>query len=164
MIMMALASAINPFIGQNLGAGNFERVKEGIRFVNRFVIKWGFVTAVVLALIAKPLSSILNNDLAVISIVSLFLWIIPISYGLFGVMMTANSSLNVLHRPLHATAISFIQMFVMFIPLALLGSEFFGISGIFGASMFSKIVAGIGAYYWLNRALKYELGEKRNVS
>ena len=26
--MMALASAINPFIGQNLGAGNFERVKE----------------------------------------------------------------------------------------------------------------------------------------
>ncbi len=164
VIMMALASAINPFIGQNLGAGNFERVKEGVRFVNRFAIKSGFVAAVVLALIAKPLSSILNSDSAVISIVSLFLWIIPISYGLFGVMMTTNSSLNVLHRPLHATAISFLQMFVMFIPLAFLGSELYGIKGIFGASMFSKIVAGIGAYYWLKRALKYELVEKGNVS
>ena len=162
--MMALASAINPFIGQNLGAGNFERVKEGVRFVNRFAIKWGFAAAVVLALIAKPLSSILNSDSEVISILSLFLWIIPISYGLFGVMMITNSSLNVLHRPLHATAISFIQMFVMFIPLAFLGSEFFGIKGIFGASMFSKTVAGIGAYYWLKRTLKHELAEKRNVS
>jgi len=48
-------------------------------------------------------------------------------------MMVSNSSLNVLHRPLHATAIAFIQMFVMFIPLAFLGSELFGIIGIFGA-------------------------------
>ena len=160
VIMMALSSAINPFIGQNYGAGKFERVREGVKFVNRFALKWGLATAVVFALVAKPLSSILTSDSDVNSIVSLFLWIVPISYGLFGIMMTTNSSLNVLHRPLHATAIAFIQMFVMFIPLALLGSEFFGIKGIFGASTISKILAGIGAYYWLKRTLYYELTEK----
>ncbi len=158
--MMALSSAINPFIGQNLGAGKFERVTEGVRFVNRFALKWGFVAAVALALTAKPVASVLNSDSEVISIVSLFLWIIPISYGLFGVMMITNSSLNVLNRPLHATAIAFIQMFVIFIPLAFIGSEIFGIIGIFGASTLSKTVAGIGAYYWLKRALRYEFAEK----
>ena len=55
-------------------------------------------------------------------------------------------------------------MFVMFIPFAFLGSELFGIKGIFGASTLSKLLAGMGAYYWLKRALKYELAEKRNVS
>ena len=164
VIMMALSSAINPFIGQNLGAGKFERVTAGIRFVNHSALKWGMVAAVVLALAAKPLASIFNVDEEVVSILSLFLWIVPISYGLYGVMMLTNSALNVLHRPLHATAIAFIQMFVIFIPLAFLGSELFGIIGIFGASTFSKLLAGIGAYYWLKRALKYELAEKRNVS
>ena len=164
VIMMALSSAINPFIGQNLGAGKFERVTEGIRFVNHSALKWGMVAAVVLALAAKPLASIFNVDEEVVSILSLFLWIVPISYGLYGVMMLTNSALNVLHRPLHATAIAFIQMFVMFIPLAFLGSELFGIIGIFGASTLSKLLAGIGAYYWLKRALKYELAEKSNVS
>jgi len=135
VIMMALSTAINPFIGQNIGAGKFERVTDGVRFVNRFALKWGIIAAVALALTAKPLSSVLNSDAEVILIVSLFLWIIPISYGLFGIMMVSNSSLNVLHRPLHATAIAFIQMFVMFIPLAFLGSELFGIIGIFGASI-----------------------------
>ena len=164
VIMMALSSAISPFIGQNLGAGNFERVREGVRFAIRFALKWGFVAAVVLALTAKPVASLLNTDSEVISIVTLFLWIIPVSYGLFGVMMITNSSLNVLHRPLHATAIAFIQMFVIFIPLAFLGSELYGIKGIFGASTLSKVVAGIGAYYWLKRALNSEFAEKRNVS
>jgi len=164
VIMMALSSAINPFIGQNLGAGKFERVTAGIRFVNQSALKWGMVAAVVLALVAKPLASVFNVDEEVISILSLFLWIVPISYGLYGVMMLTNSALNVLHRPLHATAIAFIQMFVMFIPFAFLGSELFGIIGIFGASTLSKLLAGIGAYYWLKRALKYELAEKRNVS
>ncbi|MCH8928662.1 MAG: MATE family efflux transporter [Candidatus Marinimicrobia bacterium] len=164
VMMMALSSAINPFIGQNLGAQKFERVKEGIIYVNRFALKWGIVAAVILALVAKPFASVLHADAEVISIVSLFLWIVPISYGLYGIMMIANSSLNVLHRPLHATAIAFIQMFVMFIPLAFIGSELIGIKGIFGASMISKTVAGIGAYYWLKRAIKNDITEKYKVS
>ena len=157
VIMMALSSAINPFIGQNLGAGKFARVTEGVRFVNKSALKWGMVATVVLALVAKPLASVLNSDAEVISIVTLFLWIVPISYGLFGVMMVSNSTLNVLRRPLHATAIAFIQMFVIFIPFAFLGSELFGIKGIFGASAISKLLAGIGAYYWLNRMLDQEI-------
>lgn len=160
VVMMALASAINPFIGQNLGAGKFERVREGVRYVTQFALKWGLVAAVLLALTAKPLTSILTGDPEVNSIIVLFLWIVPISYGLFGIMMLTNSSLNVLNRPLHATAIAFIQMFVIFIPLAFIGSEHFGIPGIFGASTLSKTVAGIGAYYWLKRVLRYELTEK----
>ena len=40
VIMMALSSAINPFIGQNLGAGKFARVTEGVRFVNKSALKW----------------------------------------------------------------------------------------------------------------------------
>jgi Na+-driven multidrug efflux pump len=66
----------------------------------------------------------------------------------------ANSVLNVLQKPLHAAALTAVQMFVLLIPLAYIGSSLFGLVGIFGAIITANTIAGIVGYFVLRRAIE----------
>ncbi len=65
--------------------------------------------------------------------------------------MLTNMTLNVLNKPLHASALTIIQIFVLYIPLAYAGSYLLEIPGIFGAAATANIIAGLTAYLWLKR-------------
>ncbi|MCK4445889.1 MAG: MATE family efflux transporter, partial [Candidatus Marinimicrobia bacterium] len=67
-------------------------------------------------------------------------------YGLYGVLMLSTSVLNVLNKPIHATILTVTQMFILYIPMAFIGSYFFGIQGIFIALALSYFVSGIVAH------------------
>ncbi|NEQ65889.1 MAG: MATE family efflux transporter, partial [Symploca sp. SIO2D2] len=41
-----------------------------------------------------------------------------------------------------------VRMFILYIPLAYLGSWLFDINGIFFAACFSNLAVGVGAYIW----------------
>ncbi len=104
-------------------------------------------------LFARPLASVFNDDPAVINTIVLYLTVVPISYGLFGVLQLSNTALNTLNRPLHAGALMVLRMFVVYVPLAYAGSRIMGIQGVFGAAAIANIVAGVAAYFWLRRVL-----------
>jgi Na+-driven multidrug efflux pump len=64
--------------------------------------------------------------------------------------------LNVLNKPLHASALTIIQMFVLYVPLAYAGSYLFGLVGVFSAAAIANIIAGLAAHLWLKRVLAVE--------
>ena len=107
-----------------------------------------------LALAARPLASLFSRDPTVVETTILYLRLVPIGYGLQGVLLLSNVTLNVLHKPLHAAALVLIQMIVLYIPLAFLGSHFFGLPGIFGAAAFANVTAGCLAFFWVRRVMK----------
>lgn len=152
-VVMALGSVLSPFIGQNWGAGKLERVKTGIRYSQIFSMLWGAAMAALFLLLARPLAIAFSDDPQVVSAVQTYLWLVPISYGLQGILTLTNSALNVLRKPLHATALAIARMFVLYVPLAYLGSMLFGVPGIFGAAAVANIATGIAAWLWLNRVL-----------
>ncbi len=152
-IIGALGSVLGPFTGQNWGGGRLDRVKEAVRLSQGFSMLWGVFACVLLFVVARPLASVFSDVPAVTDVTVLFLRIVPVSYGLFGVLMLSNTVLNTLNRPLHAGALMVLRMFMIYVPLAYIGSYFIGISGIFLAATAANVVAGIAAFLWLRRVL-----------
>ena len=130
-LVFALAASIGPFVGQNLGKGELNRVKECVRISNRFAIIWGLVSWVLLAAGSRYIASIFNDNEEVIQTVQLFLWIVPAGFGLQGVLSIINSNLNTINKPLQASSIIVVQMLVLGLPAVYLGRELDGIKGIF---------------------------------
>ena len=118
-VIHALSSVFGPFIGQNLGAKKYDRVHTSIKISLRFSIIWEIAIWIILFSFRNPIAGIFNNDPQVISTIALYLTIVPISYALQGIFILSATALNVMHKPLHATGLTILQMFVLCIPLAL---------------------------------------------
>lgn len=153
LMVMALTGVLSPFVGQNWGAQKYDRAETGIRTSQRFAMGWGLAMVVVLGLTSGFLASLLNDDPDVIATVQLYFWIVPLSYGLYGVLKEATVVLSVLQKPLQSAVLTLAQTFAVYLPLAYLGSDIFGLPGIFGALALSYVLAGAAAYIWLKRTL-----------
>jgi putative MATE family efflux protein len=150
----AFGAAMTPFIGQNFGAGQYDRVRLAFGFGVKIALVLGIVMMVVLALAARPLAALFNDDPVVIASAVQFLWIVPISYGLYGIASLAIETFNALNRPLHAVVLISIRLFVLAIPLALMGSLWFDIPGIFGGISAANILIGVVAFVFTKRTLR----------
>jgi len=61
MPQIALGIAIIPFIGQNMGAGRWDRIREGVHFSFRIMTIYGFAAFILMALTA-PLTALIFNS------------------------------------------------------------------------------------------------------
>jgi putative MATE family efflux protein len=142
-ILFALAASIGPFVGQNFGRGHLDRVKEAVNVSNKFAMIWGLIAWAILAVFAKPVASVFNDNEEVIQTVQLYLWIVPAGFGLQGILSIINSHLNTISKPLQASLIIVIQMLVVGIPAIYMGKQLAGIQGIFIALALTYAVGGV---------------------
>jgi putative MATE family efflux protein len=154
LVVLALSMTLPPFVSQNYGAGLLLRVQQAYRLCGRFVMLWQFAVYLLLALLAVPLAGLFSNDAEVVRIICLFLWIVPLSYGLQGVIILTNSSFNALHQPGSALILSIIRLFVFYVPLAWLGGTVFGVTGLFIGCVLGNIFTASLAWRWFNRAAR----------
>jgi putative MATE family efflux protein len=146
-VIWALASVIGPFAGQNWGARKLDRVREGVKKCERFSMTWGLGMVIFLALAAEPIASVFNKNPVVIKTIVMYLRIVPITFGLEGILIILAAALYVLHKPFHATGLVVVQMIVLYIPLAHLGSFLIGLPGIFIATAVAYGISGILAHF-----------------
>lgn len=156
LVFMALGAVINPFVGQNWAAGRLDRVYLGRKYTNSFSMAWGAAMLVLLAIAARPIATVFSDNPEVIKTVILYLTIVPVGIGYQGVFLLATTSLNVLNRPLHAAALAVVQMCVLYIPLAYIGSYLFGLAGVFSAIAVTYFIAGMSAHKVLGIILATE--------
>jgi Na+-driven multidrug efflux pump len=93
------------------------------------------------------------------SSIRLYLWILPLGYGLQGVIILTNSSLNALHRPWEALYLSVLRFFVFYVPLAWLGSQLFGILGFFTGALIGNGLMALLSLRAFRRALSAEAAQ-----
>lgn len=146
-VIWALASVIGPFAGQNWGAGKPDRVRAGIKKCERFSMAWGFGMFVFLAAAAEPIASVFNDNPIVIKTIVMYLRIVPITFGLEGVLILLAAALYVLHKPFHAMGFVVFQMVFLYIPLAHVGSILIGLPGVFIATAVAYGFSGILAHF-----------------
>ena len=146
--VMALSASIGPFIGQNWGAKEFDRVRLATRQSFLFCFGWGVLMTVGLGLAGRPLSAFFNQDPNVIAVAAQYLWIVPISYGTAGIIQVSSSAFNAMGKPVPSIIMTVARMFVLYIPLAYVGSRMAGPTGIFVAALLSNGLVGLGAYWW----------------
>lgn len=89
---------------------------------------------------------------------ALYLWVVPASYGFWGLLMMSSASFNALGRPVPSTVLSFTRMFVVYVPLAMLLNGRYGYGGIFVATALSNGLMGLAGFLWFRRAFLFERG------
>jgi Na+-driven multidrug efflux pump len=154
VVFYALSSVIGPFVGQNLSAGKEQRIQQSLRLCAVFCMAIGLAIALLLALASGFLPTLFSQNPDVYNVTRLFLWIAPISYGAYGVVMVMNAAFNGLGKPMPAVYISATRMIVLYLPMAVLGRQWFGIAGIFGAYAAANLLSGLLSYVWARRAAR----------
>ena len=152
-VVMALSSVLGPFVGQNFGAKQLGRVRDAVAVCKRFALFWGVGVALVFLPTVPFIAPLFNKDPEVVSRIQLYLRIVPWGYGAFGIYMLTRSAFNALEKPLWAAFLSALYMFVLFIPLAVMGSLLFGLEGVFAASAVAYLVTGAVAHVAWKRML-----------
>ncbi len=155
----ALSAIIGPFVGQNFSAGKEERILRALWLCTAFSIGSGLVIAGLLAAMSGWLPGLFSDSESVQRVTSMFLWIVPVSYGTYGMVMVMNASFNGLGHPMPGVVISVCRIAVLYIPIALVAMQFFDIAGIFAAYAIANIVSGLGAYAWARSAVRRRCAE-----
>ncbi len=149
----AMATAVSPFVGQNVGAGNFGRVREALHFCIKASLVYGAATAALLFFSARPLAAIFSDEAGVTQAIVQYLFTVPVSYGLFCIAILVGAIFNALNQPLKATLLIAVRLFVLAVPLAALGSSLAGTPGLFcGVALANGLSGAMGL--WMIRRIR----------
>ena len=99
MFLWALSLSIAPIIGQNWGAGRFDRVASALKTAYWFALGWGLLSFIVLFTAGPVVLTWISDDPEVVVAATAHLSILPIGMGLMGVIAIATSRFNALGRP-----------------------------------------------------------------
>ena len=163
MVVLALSMTLPPFISQNYGANQWQRVSDAYKQVIKFVMIWQFAVYVLLVIVAHYIAlAFSKDDPEVLNIIKLFIYTLPLGYGLQGIIILTNSSFNALHKPMQALVLSVIRLFVFYLPFAYLGSEWFGLPGLFIGCLIGNVFTAMISYQWFTRTLGSALTAEHN--
>lgn len=157
IIVLALSMSLPPFISQNYGANQFSRIKQAFDMCAKFVIAWQLFVFIVLALCAPWVAAVFAEEASVARDIRLFLLIVPLGYGLQGIIILANSSFNAMHLPMSALILSILRLFVCYVPIAWLGSYLYGLEGLFWGCVIANLFTACISYFWFNQNIKKEI-------
>jgi putative MATE family efflux protein len=152
--VMALSVVILPFVGQNMGAGKPDRIKEGIKKSQLFSFIFGAALFIVFICGGRLIGTLFSRDSRVIEVLYEYLVIVSGGYGLWGIMRINASVFNAIRKPFHSMGLNLLRTFLLYIPLAFVFSLFFKLEGIFLAALASAVIAGIVSWLWVSSATK----------
>lgn len=151
--LLGLSGAIGAIVGQNWGAQLYDRSRLAMREAGWFCVVYGVFMALVLSLGADAAGRLFSDDPKVAAQIALYLRISSWGYAGFGLLITANGSLNAVGDASIALSQSAARVFFVMLPVALLARPLWGATGIFAAELAANVIGGLVAVFVVVRAL-----------
>lgn len=151
---MSLASIIPTVFGQNYGAKRYQRASQSVAYSAKLLLGVQLLLCALIFALAPWVAAWFSNDPDIVALATLYLRLVPLSYGLQGVSMMVTSLLNSLHRPLMATSLSLLRLFAVLLPAAWIGNHWFGAPGVFYGILISQLLYGALMWGYLQRLLR----------
>lgn len=149
-VVVSLGSVLVPFIGQNYGAKNFFRIKKALKISKFFALGWGVLMTIVFVAIRNKIGPVFGKeddpDPIFYNYMSEFYWVVPYSFVFRMFYVIDTNSLNALQKPMYTGALTFLQMLVLYVPLAMVFGNNFGYKGIFYAFILATFIGSVFAW------------------
>jgi Na+-driven multidrug efflux pump len=151
--LFALSGSIGPFLGQNMGAERMDRMREGFAWCVRFALLYGLAIAVLLFVSGNLFSAVFAATEASVQPSKLYLWLVPASFGFYGVLMVVAGAFNGLGNP-RPNLILYTAKSVLFAGGIIAGAALDGYRGLCLGIAISNVLAGLAAYAWYRQGVK----------
>ncbi len=146
--IFALSGAIGPIVGQNYGAGEFQRVRraylDGLLFTALVV---GAI-ATILFVLRGPIGALFQVEGVSREILYLFCGPLALAWFFNGMVFVSNATFNNLGHPFYSTGVNWGRHTLGTIPFVMLFSTWFGAAGVLigqavGGVLFGLLSAGL---------------------
>jgi putative MATE family efflux protein len=153
MIPYGIGLALVPLVGQNWGAGKFNRVYETRRLSIKFAIIYGLIVFAISLFFAKPVAQIFTDDEQVVRLAAYYLWIMI--FGMIGLMITnwMSRMFTTIGRPRWTVLLNVAGILLVVIPLAYLGKLLGGYIGILAGICIGQLLVGGWSIYLAKRKM-----------
>ena len=156
MVVIGISASAGPLVGQNWGARLYDRVDEALALGYRYSMIWGVIAALIMWVGADYFVRLITDDAELIRTATLYLYIVPITLGFFGMVNIANASFNALSKPTPPLVLSLARLIIVYVPLAILAAHLYGYVGVFVVVALVNVIFGLAGQWW-NRQLILKL-------
>lgn len=162
MPITSFAAACTTFVGQNIGAGKLDRVKEGTHSAIKLSVVVSIISGVLLLIFGNPLMSIFNGSPQVIAAGMAYLVRIVPFYWMLAILFTLNSVMRGAGETIVPMVSSIISLWLARVPAAYILDALFGRDNMYFCYAFGwalgLVITGI-AYFkgnWRNKGIVIE--------
>lgn len=160
---MALSAALATFTGQNLGAGQDERVKKGLISTLIMATIFSVILVSTIILLRQQIVGLFNKDAEVIRIGSEYLTIVNLFYFFFILMFIFHGLLRGAGATLVPMFLSVLSLWLIRVPLAAVLSKHWGETGIWWSVPIAWTAGMIGSIiYYLSGKWKGKMVTTKN--
>lgn len=129
-VVLALSGAIGPIIGQNFGAGKFDRVRNALVAGLKFTATYVFLVTVLLFLLRAPIADMFDATGEMRVLIYLFCGPLALFQIFNGAIFVCNASFNNLGHPLYSTGVNWGRHTLGTLPFVWAGAAIGGASGV----------------------------------
>jgi Na+-driven multidrug efflux pump len=143
--LLALSGAIGGIVGQNWGAGRFDRAREVALWAAGFCVVWGLFVALAMITAGEYFAQVFTDNPAVIAEFARYLAIAAWGYAGFGLLIVGNGIMNAVDKAAFALAHSVMRVFLVMLPVALILQPVLGSAAIYTAELAANLFGAISA-------------------
>lgn len=152
--IFSLSGAIGGIIGQNFGAGQFDRVKQTYRDALVFCALYTVVSWGILALVRHPVATLFGLEGVAAEVLMAFMLIGAGGYMFSGALFVSNAAFNNLGRPIYSTFCNWLRDGVLIFPCCVLMGQWLAAPGVVYGQALAAVLAGTGAMLWGSRFVR----------
>ncbi|NRB40001.1 MAG: MATE family efflux transporter [Pseudomonadales bacterium] len=147
--ILALSVILTPFVAQNFGAKQHQRLDQVIAIAGRMTVYWGLAFYLLMLLLSRPIAGIFTDDIQIIEYSRDYFFWVGLSYPAFGLMLISGAFFNGVQQPGRSLKITLLRNIILMIPLVLLAAMW-RLEGIWLAIAVANILAAIYAGKQIN--------------
>ena len=153
--IFALSATVGPIIGQNYGAGAFDRVRAALTQSLLVTAAFTGIAWAILAVLAWPIAGAFDATGETANLIVFFCRALPPTFVFLGALFVANAAFNTLGRPHYSTALNWGRATLGTVPLVQAGAVLAGATGVLAGSVLGGVIFGILAvwlaYRWIDQ-------------
>ncbi len=146
MPVNGITGGAQPVLGYNYGAGEYDRVKQGILFMTGVCTAYMLLAWGVIFLFPEFLVRMFSNDPQLIAVGTHLLHIYFFGFCFMALQMSGQSVFTALGKAKHAIFFSLFRKVGLVIPLIFLLPRFLGIDGVLWSEPISNLIGGTACF------------------